>query len=122
MASELDVGLFFSALPQDARAHYFASVTSVAIHTEAERQPTLPAVQLARDTDGDRWTGVVVAPSDPHTVVVRSNHRGLRISRDRGVTWTPINGTLSDEDLCVRSVAIDPVDPKVLYRATGKGK
>lgn len=121
MAGELDVGLFFSALPQDARAHYFASVASVAIHTDAERQPTLPAVQPARDTDGDRWTGVVVAPSDPHTVVVRSNHRGLRISRDRGATWTPINGTLSDEDLCVRSVAIDPVDPKVLYRATGKG-
>ena len=121
MAKELDVGLFFSALPQDARAHYFASVSSVAIDTDSANLPALPVVQTASDTHGDRWTGVVVAPSDPRTVIVRSNHQGLMISRDGGGSWTSINGKLSEEDLCVRSVAIDPVDSKILYRASGKG-
>jgi hypothetical protein len=121
MASELDVGLFFSALPQDARAHYFASVSSLSIRRGGESLPELPHVVPATNTSGDRWTGVVTAPSDPRIVVVRSNHQGLLMSRDSGATWKPINGALAGTDLCVRSVAIDPMDPNIIYRASGKG-
>ena len=121
MASELDVGLFFSALPQDARAHYFASVSSLSIRRGGESLPELPHVVPATNTSGDRWTGVVTAPSDPRIVVVRSNHQGLLMSRDSGTTWKPINGALAGTDLCVRSVAIDPMDPNIIYRASGKG-
>ena len=121
MASELDVGLFFSALPQDARAHYFASVSSLSIRRGGESLPELPHVVTATNTSGDRWTGVVTAPSDPRIVVVRSNHQGLLMSRDSGTTWKPINGALAGTDLCVRSVAIDPMDPNIIYRASGKG-
>jgi len=120
MSSEVDVGLFFSALPQDARAHYYATVSSLVIDQDPGHQPSLPQVQAAVDTGSDRWTGIVVAPSDPRTLVVRSNHRGLVLSRDGGDTWKSINGSLTGDDLCVRSVAFDPLDAQVLFRATGK--
>jgi len=120
MSLDVDVGLFFSALPQDARAHYFASVSSLSIDQDPSHQPTLPEVQSPSDTAGNRWSGVIVAPSDPQTLIVRSNHRGLFLSKNSGASWTSINASLTGDDLCVRSVAFDPSDAKVIYRATGK--
>jgi hypothetical protein len=76
---------------------------------------------VARGTAGDRLTGVVMARSDPRVVVLRSSGRGLLRSTDGGATWSPANGTLGGDDLHVRSVAVHPVDARVLLRAGNGG-
>lgn len=117
----LDVGLFFSALPQNARAHYSAAVSNFRIEAGAAPEATLSSPPTAKNTDGDRLTGVVLARSDPRVVVVRSSSAGLLRSTDGGDTWSPANGNLTGDDLAVRSVVIHPTDPRVMMRAGGTG-
>ncbi len=118
---EMDVGLFFSALPQDARAHYHASVSELSIVPGVlpDSTPLLPAV--AQHTGGERLTGVVMARSNTQVVVVRSSFAGLLRTDNGGKTWSPANGNLSGDDLSVRSVAIHPEDPLTMLRAGGHG-
>ncbi|MCF7973919.1 MAG: hypothetical protein K9N55_08895 [Phycisphaerae bacterium] len=118
---KMDVGLFFSALPQDALAHYQAGVSELSIVQGAapECAPPLPAA--AEHTGGDRLTGVVMARTDPQVVVLRSSFAGLLRTTDGGRTWSPCNGQLTGEDLMVRSVAIHPEDPLTMLRACGRG-
>ena len=118
---QMDVGLFFSALPQEARAHYHARVSelSVVAGVLPESTPPLPAV--AQHTAGPRLTGVAMARSDTQVVVVRSSAMGLTRTTDGGKTWSSANGNLKDDDLAVRSVAIHPEDPSIMLRACGRG-
>ena len=119
--SEMDVGLFFSALPQDARAHYHASVSQLSIQPGVATDSVPPVPPVARHTAGERLTGVVMARSDALVVVVRSSTSGLIRTTDGGKTWTPANGALRGADLAVRSVAIHPANPSVMVRASGRG-
>ncbi len=118
---QMDVGLFFSALPQDARAHYHASVSALTIVPGVLPESTSPPPVVAKHTDGSRLTGVVMARSDSQVVVLRSSAAGLLRTTDGGMTWTSANGQLTGDDLAVRSVAIDPQDPLTMLRAGGKG-
>jgi hypothetical protein len=119
--SQMDVGLFFSALPQEARAHYHASVSELSIVPGVAPDSTPPLPAVAQHTAGARLTGVVMARSDSQVVVVRSSSAGLLRTTDGGKTWAPANGNLSGDDLAVRSVAIHPEDPLTLLRAGGRG-
>jgi hypothetical protein len=116
---QMDVGLFFSALPQEARAHYHARVSHLSVESgiAPDSAPPLPAV--ARHTDGERLTGVVMARSDANVVVVRSSSVGLLRTTDGGKTWSPANGNLTGDDLAVRSVAIHPDNVQIMLRACG---
>ena len=118
---EMDVGLFFSALPQDARAHYQASVAEVSIHSGVAADSRVPAPVAAANVGGDRLTGVVLARSDAKVIVVRSSAAGLLRSLDGGQSWSAANGSLTGDDLAVRSVAIHPEDPGIMLRACGRG-
>ena len=118
---QMDVGLFFSALPQDARAHYHASVSALTIVPGVLPESTPPLPVAAKHTDGARLTGVVMARSDAQVVVVRSSAAGLLRTSDGGKTWSPANGKLAGDDLAVRSVAIHPEDPLTMLRAGGRG-
>lgn len=118
---QVDVGLFFSALPQEARAHYNARISNLSIEPGVAEDSTLPVPATAHHTDGDRLTGVVVAHSDAQVVVVRSSASGLLKSTDGGLRWTSANGALTGDDLAVRSVAIHPNDPLIMLRACGRG-
>ena len=121
MAAKVDVGLFFSALPQDARAHYHADVSAFSLQPGVAPECVLPDPPVATGTGGERWTGVVMARSDARVVVVRSTSSGLVRSTDGGANWAPANGTLAGDDLCVRSVAVHPEDARTLLRACGRG-
>ena len=118
---QMDVGLFLSALPQDARAHYHASASSLSIVPGVLPESTPPLPMMAQHTSGPRLTGVVMARSDAQVVVVRSSAGGLLRTTDGGKTWSPANGKLTGEDLAVRSVAIHPQDPLTMLRADGRG-
>jgi hypothetical protein len=118
---QMDVGLFFSALPQEARAHYHARVSEVTIQAGVAPDAALPIPAVARHTAGDRLTGLALARSDAQVVVVRSSARGLLRTANGGKTWAPANGNLVGDDLAVRSVAIHPENPLVMLRACGTG-
>ncbi len=121
MQPTLDVGLFFSALPQEARAHYHAKVADFSVVSGTAADCAVPEPAVAKSTAGDRLTGVVMARSDARVIVVRSSHAGLLRSADGGHTWAPANGSLTGEDMSVRSVAIHPENPDIMLRATGRG-
>ncbi len=112
--AEMDVGLFFSALPQEARAHFHASVSELTVVPGVVPEAVPP---VAQQTGGDRLTGVVMSRSDPQVVVVRSSASGLFRTMDGGKTWEKANGPLAGADLAVRSVAIHPENPAVMLRA-----
>jgi hypothetical protein len=116
---EMDAGLVFRALPQDARSYFQARVSHLMLESGVAREVVMPAPIPATNTNGPRLTGVVIAPSDPNVTVVRSTNRGLIRSSDGGKTWRPANGSLSGFANCVRSVAIHPTDPMVMVRAFG---
>jgi hypothetical protein len=118
---EMDVGLFFSALPQEARAHYHARVSEFSVVSGVVPESTPPPPVPARSTGGDRLTGVIVARSDARVVVVRSSAWGLMRSTDGGTTWAAANGALTGEAQWVRSVAIHPENPQIMLRAGGRG-
>ena len=119
--AEMDVGLFFSALPQDARAHYHASVSELSIVPGIAQDAVPPVPPVAQQTDGERLTGAVMSRSDPQVVVVRSSAFGLLRSTDGGKAWSPANGSLTGPDLAVRSVAIHPENPAIMLRAGAGG-
>jgi hypothetical protein len=119
-APTMDVGLFFSALPQDARAFYHSRVSGLQIQSGAVPESTPPEPTAARHTAGDRITGVVAARSDARVAVVRSASRGLFRTTDGGARWKEVNGSSEPEVMVVRSVAIHPTDPNIMLRATGR--
>jgi hypothetical protein len=119
-AKEMDAGLFFSALPQDARAHFHARVSAFTIEPGAAADSVVPEPVAATHTGGDRLTGVVMARSDAAIAVLRSTSRGLLVTRNGGNSWSAINGDLKGEDLAVRSVAIHPENPAIMVRAGGR--
>ena len=118
---QMAVGLFFSALPQEARAHYHARVSQLSIQPGVAPDSTPPLPPVAQHTAGERLTGVVMARSDPQVVVVRSSSTGLLRTTDGGKTWSPANGSLTGDDLAVRSVAVHPENPLIMLRACGRG-
>ena len=117
---KMDVGLFVSAIQQDARAYYNAKVSALGIQPGVLPESTPPPPVAAKNTAGDRLAGVAMARSDENIVVVRSTSAGLLRSADGGKTWSAINGDLTGAANVVRSVAIHPTHPAVMLRAAGR--
>jgi len=117
---EMDVGLFVSAIQQDARAYYNAKVSELNIRPGALPECTPPPPVAATNTAGDRLTGVMMARSDDNIVVLRSISKGLLRTTDGGTTWRAINGDLTGAANAVRSVAIRPANPAIMLRAAGR--
>jgi hypothetical protein len=118
----MDAGLVFRALPQDARAYFQAKVSHLALEPGVANDIVVPAAVPAQNTDGPRLMGVVMAPTDPAIVVLRSCSLGLLRTVNSGRDWSPANGTLAGPDQSVRSVAIHPQDPQIMLRASGHAR
>ena len=99
--------------------YFRASVSNISL-TPGTPPELVPTVVAATGTGTAQITGVIVAPSNPAVVVLRTLNRGLLRSRDGGTTWTPANGTLQGAANAVRSVAIHPTNPDIMLRAAGK--
>jgi hypothetical protein len=117
---KMDVGLFVSAIQQDAQAYYNAQVYALSIVPGLLPESTPPPAVAAQNTAGDRLTGVAMARSDENVVVVRSTNKGLLRTTDSGKTWSAANGDLAGAANAVRSVAIHPTNPAVMLRAAGR--
>ena len=116
---EMDAGLVFRALPQDARAYFQAKVSHLTLEPGVAKDVVMPVPVAAKNTDGPRLTGVAMAHSDPNVVVARSSTLGLLRSTNGGRDWAPANGALTGAANSVRSVAIHPRDPRIMLRAAG---
>ena len=117
---KMEVGIFISAIQQDAHAYYTAEVSELDIKPGVLPESTPPPPVAAKNTAGDRLTGVVMARSDENTLVLRSTSKGVLRTTDGGKTWNAINGDLTGAANVVRSVAIHPVKPDIMLRAAGR--
>ncbi len=118
----MNVGLFFSALPQDARAHYSASVSHLSVEAGIRTETALPMPTSASGTSGIRLTGVIVSRSHPTIAIARSCGFGVLKTENGGKSWRAINDGLPPDALAVRSVAIHPKDASRMLLAAGNGR
>ncbi len=117
--SELvDVGIMFSALPQDRLMYFSASISNIRLEPGFPEDIEIKS-KVAEETAHLKMTGISVAMSNPNVVVIRTIDEGLLRSTDKGKTWRPANGTLTGAANAVRSVAIDPTNPDIMIRAAG---
>ncbi|MBP7951212.1 MAG: hypothetical protein KA004_16295 [Verrucomicrobiales bacterium] len=73
---EMDSGIVFRALPQDALACFQAKTSHLKIEPDLAKDLVLPEPVSAKNTAVPRLTGVVLAPSDPMIVAARSSIAG----------------------------------------------
>lgn len=68
---------------------------------------------------GGRTRGFVIHPTNPNVLFAAGVAGGIWKSTDAGATWTALDDLLLN--IAVNSLAIDPVNPDVLYAGTGEG-
>jgi photosystem II stability/assembly factor-like uncharacterized protein len=72
-----------------------------------------------------RITGVAVSPSDANTIYIAAAGGGVWKTTNGGTNWTPLTDNLSDGSgnpipLFMGSIAIDPLNPNIIYAGTGE--
>ena len=120
IGDNVDAGIVFRALPQNAQTYFQASVSNITLVNGVPEYFAYPEAKTATNTRGLKYTGLAVAPSNANIVVLRSPTQGLLRTIDAGQTWETINGQLTGAANCVRSVAIHPENSDIIYRAAGK--
>ncbi len=118
----LDAGLFIRVPLHGSEAYYNCRISNLSVDQGIPEVCVFPNPPIAKGTDGNRLTGVVMARSDENVVVVRSSAKGLLRTIDGGKTWKSINGDLSGAANAVRSVAIHPENPNIMFRAAGRAE
>lgn len=67
-------------------------------------------------TYAGRITTVATHPTDANVLYAGSNNGGIWKSANLGASWTPLNESLAFP--AIASIAIDPVDPNLIYAVT----
>ena len=67
---------------------------------------------------GGRVRALVIHPTDPNTMWLGSAGGGVWRTTNGGGLWTPVSDFLST--LPVASLAVDPINPQILYAGTGE--
>jgi hypothetical protein len=115
---------------QDAGVHVVRACPSGMGAVGQWENVTPPAIKVPVPSCGSQpcnfgTQAVIVNPLDPATIYVGGDHQGIFRSKDCGATWTKINtgrnGAILDTGLAW-SMAIDPVNPNVIYTVNGYGK
>lgn len=83
-------------------------------------RPAKACWQQATIGGGGYITGLIQHPSAPQVLYARCDVAGVFTSEDGGCQWTPINhGMRAAHEHSVRSLAIHPAAPQILFRASG---
>jgi photosystem II stability/assembly factor-like uncharacterized protein len=69
--------------------------------------------------EGGEVLAIVFAPSDPRVVYTALGGGGVFRSTDGGVTWTAPSGPMAGQ--FVTALAVDPVNPAIVYAGTSDG-
>jgi photosystem II stability/assembly factor-like uncharacterized protein len=67
-------------------------------------------------TYAGRITAIATHPTNANIIYAGSNNGGIWKSADLGTSWSPLNETLAFP--AIASIAIDPVDPNLMYAVT----
>jgi len=98
-----------------------AVLQAQAMRIEARRMPaSLSAAWVERGPTniGARVSDIVIHPVDTDIIYAAISSGGLLRSEDAGITWTPISDDLPV--LTIGAVALDPLDPDIIYLGTGE--
>jgi len=119
MTEEVFAGVSMRTIPYRSTALFRGTVSSISLNAGAPlADPAKPAQGL--DALGPSLSGLAQSLSQPATLVARTTHGGLRISKDGGAAWNAAKpGGESPAARAVRSVAIHPRDPNIILCATG---
>ncbi len=88
--------------------------------------PSIAWRPLGPDRVDDPWRGevagrvsaIAIHPRDANILYVGGAQGGVWKSENRGLSWTPL--TDHECSLAMGSIAIDPVDPRIIYAGTGE--
>jgi hypothetical protein len=72
------------------------------------------------DVNSGRVRTIAVDPRDGNTVYAGAASGGVWKSTDGGGTWSPMSGEGSQPTLNMGSIAVDPVNPSIIYAGTGE--
>jgi photosystem II stability/assembly factor-like uncharacterized protein len=109
----------FPYLTADPTAHVQALQRAQALRHLAKASTLTPKWKLAGPTNiGGRISALAFNPKDSKIVYAGACTGGVFKSTDRGVTWKPI---FDDQAvLPIGDIAVDPIDPNVIYAGTGE--
>lgn len=65
-----------------------------------------------------RLVSIAVHPRDPNTIYIGAAQGGVWKTTNRGASWTPL--TDGECSLAMGSVALDPINPDIVYAGTGE--
>ncbi len=68
---------------------------------------------------GGRLRGILINPTNPNLMWVGSTSGGIWKTTNGGTSWSPVNDFLPA--LAIGCMAMDPVNPNVMYAGTGEG-
>jgi len=68
---------------------------------------------------GGRTRALIIHPTDHNTMIAGGVSGGVWKTTDGGMNWVPLNDFMPNLAVC--SLAMDPVDPSVIYLGTGEG-
>ena len=71
-----------------------------------------------RGTVAGRVSAIAIHPRNPAVLYIGGAQGGVWRSEDRGVSWTPLTDT--ECSLAMGSIAMDPVNPDIIYAGTGE--
>lgn len=74
---------------------------------------------LGPGTVGGRTRAIAIDPDDADRMWAGSVGGGLWITTNAGANWHPVDDRMAN--LAVTCVAVDPVNPRILYAGTGEG-
>jgi len=115
---------FESAPPADTRIRALAArraLGTTPLGREGEDVPPDPGRWnfLGPTNIPGRMTAIALHPTEPETVFAAGADGGVWKTTDLGDTWTPLGDF--EATLAIGALAIDPVDPDILYVGTGEG-
>ncbi len=68
---------------------------------------------------GGRTRAIVIHPTQPQRMLAASAGGGVWFTQNGGARWDPVDDFMANLAVC--SLAIDPVNPEVVYAGTGEG-
>ena len=119
MAKTVPVGVLFRDTTYQASHRFAMRISGLELVGGASREALALVATPAGGTASLKYTGVVSTPADPAMLALRGPVIGILRSVDEGKTWKTANGGLAGAANAVRSVAFDPKNPSVMYRAAG---
>jgi len=107
------------SMPQYSSASGLSFADDADVDMRAPSAVTAAWSELGPGNVGGRTRAIVIDPGNPNTMYAGGVGGGVWKSINAGSSWTPVSDSMAN--IAVVSLAMDPVNPAVLYAGTGEG-